>query len=112
MTTATKTATAAKATLTLAERNAFRAKVKQQIGYDYLITEEARNSIVATAAEYLEIQREEFTGHRLTLYVIPKMNTTFKQITDTEYKLSRTYGNAPYNYATDFSLYRLTFACA
>lgn len=95
--------------MTLEERNAKRAEIVRRCGMDYSIQESQRDAIRAIVDPVWEVQREEFTTHRLAFYVMPKAGTTLRRIADAESELSRVFGNPPHTMGTRFSMYTLEF---
>ncbi len=95
--------------MTLEQREEVRAKIRAKHGaVNWTISEATRDAIAAEVAQNWTVLSEEFTGHRLTFYVNPKVSG--RKLLDAEGELCR-YGNPPHCplLATDFTAWRLTF---
>ena len=91
------------------DRDHKRREIIARIGYDPTISEAAADEIREHIAKHWNISGEDFTGLRLTFFVMPLMTATWKEIHEAEAALMQTFGNAPHNIATQFETYKLQF---
>jgi diaminopimelate decarboxylase len=94
--------------LTLEERTAKRAEIVAKWGKDYMIQEAVRDQIVAIVEKHWTIIEEEFTGHRLSLRVNPRMTSTNRQRYDAEGQLLK-FGDTPHMLGSEFTQWSLSF---
>ena len=95
--------------LTREERDQLREKCLARLGYDPTISEDIADSLRARISTLWLIEREQFTGHRLSFVVMPLMSSRQRQLWDMESELMKEYGNAPHKLGTRFTQYALEF---
>lgn len=97
-------------TFTLETRNEYRRKMLERYGADWSISESAADEIRAIIAEAYVITGETYNGATLIVEISPRLDRTARQRIDVEARLSSRFGNDPYRYSTEFTMYRFTFA--
>lgn len=91
---------------TLERRSACLSKLQSK-GYTG-ITETVREELIKIIERGWIIQREEFSGWRVTFYVVPRFDVSSKARYDLEGLLYK-YGGSPHRLATEFDMYKLSF---